>query len=110
MNIVVGLIPQRVPKQIAFASSCRAATGGEAVSPVSVGKYEEEDTNTTFALYFPGQKNKKIAIFLAVDSLKFEPSGKYGSHEQLTNKTNCSCSNKTARKAFMTFPVMRLNP
>ncbi|EGG78793.1 hypothetical protein SXCC_00514 [Gluconacetobacter sp. SXCC-1] len=28
LNIVVALIPQRVPKQIAFASICRAATDG----------------------------------------------------------------------------------
>ncbi|WP_225063085.1 hypothetical protein, partial [Komagataeibacter rhaeticus] len=97
--------------QIAHVSSVKVPV----LSPSSIPTIWEEiqdltGPNTTFALYFPGQKNKKIAIFLAVDSLKFEPSGKYGSHEQLTNKTNCSCSNRTARKAFMTFPVMRLNP
>ncbi|WP_185230124.1 hypothetical protein [Acetobacter aceti] len=51
-----------------------------------------DHASTTVAVRFADRTDEEFGIYLGVQRLKFEYSGKHKNHEQLKNKLKCNCS------------------
>ncbi len=58
------------------------------------------EASTTVAVRFADRTDEEFGIYLGVQRLKFEYSGKHKNREQLKNKLKCNCSARFGASFF----------